>query len=1360
MSLSNQPRRRAGLFATSSLMAVGATLLGLSAMALAPTRALAADECGNPAANAGAPDTFSCASGTYPTGIIYPLTAGDLTLNLDEDAGGAVITTTGGIQVVGVAGDNLALGRTVTVAGTGDPQIVNTLGSGIDFTSPDANIAINLTDGDGGDTPIVVTGATNGIVANTGGAGNASVTLSNGTVTGQAGDGIDATTGAGGTATVAIGGATINASNTALGANSTGVSVSGGAGMTVTGTGAINATGDQNAYGISAVGAGPIIINETGAITATGTYAWGVYSLGTGGGTIDITTANVTANQPGGPLGGGDGISAYTTGAVTIHSGNVHTTGVYADGIVVGGAGIAGDTIITSGAVTTTGAQSDGIDVGAHGLIDITSNAVTTSGANSNGIEADSDLSRVTINSTGAISATGAGSNGIHAGGATGVTITTHAITAGATGIDAASSAGNVLITGAGGAIRANAGDGVTATSTVGSSTVNLGANTVTSSNTTVGASSYGVAAYGATGMTVTGTGAITATGDNNAIGILAQGAGPIVINETGTIIANGTYGWGVYAQNTAGGPISITTSNIVVNQPGGLLGGGDGISAYTAGATTINSGAISTTGNSDNGIFVGGVGGIAGATTITSGAITTTGPNSNGILTRGHGPVVITSGTVTASGANSSGIVAATDLSSVAITSNGAISATGAGAQGINATGATGTTVNANGNITATTNAIATNQTGVGAGVINIGAAATVRGGGTSLTTATIDATTLSGQTTTINNAGVIRSTNATVAGSAGDLAIRGVGGNVTVANTGRIDGRMDFSALTGVNKATVTNAATGSIHTTGVTTFSGGNDTLSNAGLLATAGATTYDFAGDTAVAPRDVFNNSGKLVNGETTGASTFTATGLETFNNSGSVYFGSLDGGTTSDGQTNDRIVMTGTGGGTAFVGSGASTLFMDASLGVATQTNCAAASVADCLSLPGGTVTGSTKIRVNNTNTGPGGLNTTGIVLVDATGGSIAPGSLTLDPASANYVVRGGAGAIDTGFFFYRLAPLGTTQSALVSAPDNEAFEFTQMGAAATDTWYATTGAWFDRQADVRNTLGGLEAGSHPGIWLKVVGDFASRNESQTYTFGGTPFTYDLGYKQNTAALIGGVDLLGGSDGGKAWLVGVDLGYVDSDVNFRASSTRVSMSGTVLGVYGSWINGPWYLDATVNGNFLDMRDSLPSIPGTALIPNPVTASGKVRSIGGQIEIGWRMPMSENSWWEPTASLAYVTTRFDNLTVPGGSVAFDDVKSLRGSLGLRASTLMTYATFSVQPTVYVKVWDEWKGDSRSTLNNPGAAVVGQDSFQGTFADVGGQVNVFSSGGLTAFVQGGYKWNSDYKDTTISAGFHYRF
>lgn len=1085
MSHSASLRRRAGLFASSSLIVASASVaFSMGLTVLAPSVAMAADECGVPAANGAAPDTFNCPGVVYPTGIIYPTTAGDLTLVLQEEATGAVRTTTGGIQVIGLPGDDLALNRALVVgnAGLGDPVIVNTLGAGISFTSLDSNIGIDLSDVDAGDAGIVVTGSTSGIVATTGGAGNVSVVLSNGTVTGQAGDGINVTAGALGTINVAHGAAVINATNTAPLGVAAGIYATGGSATTISGTGAINANGTYQGLGIVAIGDGAMNINQTGAITANGTYAWGVYARGTAGNSISITTGAINVTQTGAVLAGGDGISAYTTGAVTINSGAISTTGKFTDGVFVGGVfGIAGNTIVNTGAITTTGVDSDGVDVGAHGSIAITTAAITVGGANSNGVEATTDLSTVAVTTNGAVNANGLGSNGLFVRGQTGVTITTNAA-------------------------------------------------------------------------------------------------------------------------------------------------------------------------------------------------------------------------------------------------------------------------------VTANTNAINSAVTGPGNATINVGAASVVRAPGTTPLNAAIQVESLSGSTTTINNAGTIRSTNATVAGAAGDLAIQGVVGNVTVNNTGRIDGRMNFAGLTGTNRAQINVTGAGNWHTTGLTTLSGGNDVITNSGLISTLGTTTIDFAADTGVAPRDVFNNSGRLVAGETAGAATLNLTGLETFNNFGAIFFGSLNGGTTSDGETNDRIVMTGTGGGTAFVGSGGSVLAMDVNLGVTGQGSCAAAVIADCLSLPGGTVSGSTGIRINNTNTGPGGLNTAGITLVEA--GAITPGSLIIDPSSANYVTRGGAGAIDTGFFFYRLIPQGTTRAALVSAPDAEAYEFVQLGGVASDVWHLTTGTWHDRQADLRDGFKG--EGDRAGVWLKIFGEKTERDESASFDSLGTVFTFDTSFEQNTAGLVGGVDLIGGSSDNGGWLAGLSIGYVDSDVTFNETNTLYSLEGMTGGIYGSFVSGGWYVDANISGNWLDVEYNTPnSTPGVTY-----SETGSIDSLGAQIETGWRFPIGSTGFIEPMGSLSWVSTSFDDVTVPGGTVEIDDVDSLRGSLGLRVGMTNQFTGFRVQPSLYAKVWNEFSGDASTTFNNTGAPFTVDDEFSGTFADVGGQLNLFSDGGLTAFVNGGYKWNSDFNSTTVKIGFRYQF
>ena len=1396
MSLFKTMRLRATLFATSSLVASTLAVGAGGIAAMAPSAAWAINECGDPATNLLAADSFNCPAGTYPTGIVYPITAGALTLNLQEDATGAVKTTTGGIQVVGAPTNSVTIVRSASVAGTGDPSIVNLAGTGIGLTTNGANLTLNLTDPDAGDTPIVVTGSTTGISAISLGKADVAVTLTNGTVTGQAGDGIDANTKTG-SVTVNSGAATITANNTGVAGVAIGIaagnqfSISPGyatGGITLTGAGAISATADYAAEGIQAIGDGPITITETGPINVKGGFGYGVVVLATAGAPVNVTTGAVTLTQTAGA--GGDGIFVYSVGPVNVTAASVATTGANSSGIRIGPqVGVlpfAGNTKVVSGTISTVGDSSPGIEVYAHGAIDITSASITTTGKTSNGIIADTDLSTVAINS-GTISAAGAGSNGIDASAATGVAVTSGGVTAGATAIKAITVGGPASVTTTGGAIVANAGDGIDVNTKTGAITVATGASSITATNASVGGIAIGIAAgnqlsltpgYATGGITITGAGPITATADYAAVGVQAVGDGPIAITETGPINVKGGFGFGVVVVASAAAPVTVNTSAITLNQTSATAGG-DGIFVYSVGPVNVTSGTISTTGLNSAGIRVGpqvGVAPLAGNTKVVSGAITTTGDTSPGIEVYAHGSVDITSASITTTGKGSYGISTDSDLSTVAINS-GVISATGAGSVGIRATGATGVavtttgltttaddginvisgagyTVTTNGSITAGGNAI--QVASAKGGTVNVGPTAIVRGLGTSPATAVIDVVTPAGQTTTVNNAGIIRSTNATVAGAASDLAIRTTGASVVLNNSGRIDGRMDYSALAAGSKVTVNNTGAAGVHTSGLTTFSAGNDTFNNTapGLLATSGATTYDFGADTGVAPRDVFNNSGSIVVGETAAPATFTLTGLEAFNNSGQIVFGSTTGGASSDHLTTSRLVMTGTGGGTAFVGSGASLLVFDANLGTTPQTNCAAAVTADCLSLPGGVFSGTNHLRVINTSAGGGGFNT-GIVLVDAPGGSVAPGSFTLDSGSTNYVVRGGQGGVDTGFFVYRLVPIGTTQIALVSAPDNEAFQFVTAGTVSNDIWYTTTGGWFDREADIRQGLTETGGGKHAGVWIKMVGDWTRRRSIQSTTLSGATFITDNSYNQNTAAVIGGVDLISGSSDTATWVLGVNAGYVDSNLRYRASPTRTNITGGILGAYASVVSGGWYVDGTVAGDFLKQTVIMPTL-------NPVTplnTSGKLKTWGGQLESGYRFG-AMGLQVEPFASFAYVRTSFDDLIVPGGSVQFANAVSERGSLGLRVSSAMPMGGWTLKPTVYGRVWDEFKGNNSTILVNPGTPFMANDNFHGMFGEVGGQVALFSKGGVSAFVDGSYKWKAGYQAYTARIGMNYRF
>ena len=288
MSKSNTNRRRLSLL-TSSAMAAACLLAGASGVTLAPTAALAANECApvgvDPAANGGTADAYTC-SGSQPS-ITYT-TSGNLTLTMLNNAA----TTTGGVTVTGVGSNTVTINRSDTPQGAGDPSLVSTAGAGVQVTNTTGSITVNLTDpfGDTTDSALVVRGTSAGVALQTGAASGTAISLTTTTglvsATGVTGAGIQTTTTSlgGGNTTMNIGSGVTGA--TAIRATSLG-----------TGTITVNVSTrlvDNQISGEDIVGtAGPAIqITPNASATVTiGTARTVRASAGTSG-VVDIATLN------------------------------------------------------------------------------------------------------------------------------------------------------------------------------------------------------------------------------------------------------------------------------------------------------------------------------------------------------------------------------------------------------------------------------------------------------------------------------------------------------------------------------------------------------------------------------------------------------------------------------------------------------------------------------------------------------------------------------------------------------------------------------------------------------------------------------------------------------------------------------------------------------------------------------------------------------------------------------------------------------------------------------------------------------------------------------------------------------------
>ncbi|MGE5501477.1 MAG: autotransporter outer membrane beta-barrel domain-containing protein [Ignavibacteriales bacterium] len=558
-------------------------------------------------------------------------------------------------------------------------------------------------------------------------------------------------------------------------------------------------------------------------------------------------------------------------------------------------------------------------------------------------------------------------------------------------------------------------------------------------------------------------------------------------------------------------------------------------------------------------------------------------------------------------------------------------------------------------------------------------------------------------------------------------------VGDRLTFSNSGTFTGPIDFSIAPGggafYNSSTWEAAPI---------TFTGADDALdnNNGGMMRFGNSATYNFQGG-----NDQLTNTAILVIGAAPGPSTLTLVNLESLTNyspsslssSSAIIFGSTDG-LTSDGETNDRLVANGT----AFVGGYstefAGTLLMDVNFSGRNQMECSAAVVADCMSLVGGSATGSTVIHVNDAGGPSGSLNR--IVLIDLHGGTSDPNAFRLPSINP----------IEKGLFYYRLQyDAANQQWVLAGYAGRSIYQFSEVATTAQNLWYDSAQAWTDLSADDRDQ----EGASGPAIWLKATKNDIDRAAEISPAQRDQIAPYNVGYSGDVKAYVGGVDILRG-DG---YVAGLMLGHQDADIAHKASTNRTRLKGENYAAYGRWSGGRFFVDGIVQLSRLDLLQTGDWNTGGDV------GKGKVKSTGAQVDAGARFPISDRGMTiEPLASLAYVTTKIDDLALPGagGSVRYDDPKSLRGGLGARVSGSYSVAGGRLRMSATGRAWKEFEGDYKVAVLSAGNTLEFGDDFSGTFEELGVSVSYsLPNSGLSAFVNGNSKWKENYTDSSVALG-----
>ncbi|HEX6859060.1 MAG TPA: autotransporter outer membrane beta-barrel domain-containing protein [Caulobacteraceae bacterium] len=608
--------------------------------------------------------------------------------------------------------------------------------------------------------------------------------------------------------------------------------------------------------------------------------------------------------------------------------------------------------------------------------------------------------------------------------------------------------------------------------------------------------------------------------------------------------------------------------------------------------------------------------------------------------------------------------------------------------------------------------------------------------------------------------------------------VIIQGSGaGAVNIIDDGRIQGPFNFGSATGPVTVTINtgdDAATEGWHVGATTTFGSGADTINNsaAGTIAIHQTVQFGSLIPNVIfnfgAGADTFNNAGRLIVGRIASStylintpSSLQLLNLETFNNTGLIVMGSLfdesgHDGDISDGQANDRLLAPGV----AFTGSGDSRIVMDVFLDDETKADCSTQTVADCIDFTGGSTAGSTLLTINNglvdafgQEIGGGRFNS-GITLIV---GSSAAENFTLDPNSTGYVATASGGALDVGLVRYRLVydADGMRHMLVSTLPSASGAQTVLFAGAGQEVWHETTAGWFDRQADLRSTPGGLESAN--GFWGRLATSDSERDATLTAANGADHADYMLKANQRTSQLVFGGDVVSGGGADSAWVIGAMLGAVRADTDYESTDMELIYTGFTGGLYASYVGGPLFIDAVLNGNILDVE---------ADIPSGLSASdrinGQMQSVGGRLEGGWRVPVGPNLSIEPLAAVSYVRTKLDD--VEGGTgvgYEFEDATSLRAGAGLRgtyATQLMgAPASFSLTG----RYWNESEGENSTRLVMDAGTATITDELPGSYSEIDGTLNLFSSGGgASGFVNLGGKFGDDYQAMDASVGVRFRW
>jgi hypothetical protein len=253
---------------------------------------------------------------------------------------------------------------------------------------------------------------------------------------------------------------------------------------------------------------------------------------------------------------------------------------------------------------------------------------------------------------------------------------------------------------------------------------------------------------------------------------------------------------------------------------------------------------------------------------------------------------------------------------------------------------------------------------------------------------------------------------------------------------------------------------------------------------------------------------------------------------------------------------------------------------------------------------------------------------------------------------------------------------------------------------------------------------GVESpGVDPAPYVQTVGSAFSANTEGTMRNGDQSFKVDAPYDMSVIGIIAGLDRMqkGTSANGSpyAWIVGGFGGYVVSDATFEDRAGSQQSYGGVAGLYTALVYKQWrfHLAAKADFGVTDMSTGNDSDSSAYWAP------------GVAFNAGYRHQLTPTSYFQPLATLSYVHRSLGDVSLDGTDINYNDTESLRGRVGFRLASFGRGETHVIEPWMQASLWHEFLGESQATFTGASGALDFTGLGAGTFAEVGGGVNVLS-------------------------------